>query len=527
MAATFRLIVVLWAVLLPSLAFAHAQFDAARPGGNAIVLEMPETIELEFNEPVSPINLRWIAPDGSESKPEASADGNLIIVAPPPLAGDGSYLLSWRVVSIDGHPVRGTLIFSVGAPSEVKYPGGLDLPPASAWLVVASRFALSLMLIVGVGGTVFFVFVQNGAGGAGRVTRAALWLVLPLAVLAVGTQGVDLLGLSAGDIFTGDPWVTGASVAVFRTALMSGLAALAALCLTLRAVSGSTLARFTLGAAAWGLAAGSFAVSGHSGAAEPQCLAATAVVLHSVALIFWLGALVPLLGWISTPQPTAAMQRFSVFAVPLLAVLLMTGVVIASLQTGAGGFQSLAMSSYGVVLWMKVVAVAAMLILAAYNRLALTPALRRGDAGAEVAMRSSIRVEIILSVVIIAFASSFRLTPPPRTLTEESQPLAMEINEGATYAKLEISPGRVGQNAVVMVLSSEVEGFAPLEVGVAFALPDRGIEPIVLPAISGANGRWTAGPFNLPIAADWVMTVRVLVTAFEEVNLTGVVRVEP
>lgn len=60
-----RLFVMIAAFLLPSVASAHTQFRDSQPVGNAVVLDMPETVVLEFNEPVSPIKLRWIAPDGS------------------------------------------------------------------------------------------------------------------------------------------------------------------------------------------------------------------------------------------------------------------------------------------------------------------------------------------------------------------------------------------------------------------------------------------------------------------------------
>ncbi len=45
----------------------------------------------------------------------AAVDATLTIAVPP--LPDGTHVLSWRVISADGHPVGGSLIFSIGAPS--------------------------------------------------------------------------------------------------------------------------------------------------------------------------------------------------------------------------------------------------------------------------------------------------------------------------------------------------------------------------------------------------------------------------
>ena len=47
-----------------SVAFAHASLIASEPSDNAIVAEPPESLTLTFNEPVAPLILRLVGPEG-------------------------------------------------------------------------------------------------------------------------------------------------------------------------------------------------------------------------------------------------------------------------------------------------------------------------------------------------------------------------------------------------------------------------------------------------------------------------------
>ena len=62
--------------------------------------------------------LKLVRADGSAIPLDRYAlhDTRLDIEAPPGL-GTGTAVLSWRVISEDGHPVGGSVVFSIGAPS--------------------------------------------------------------------------------------------------------------------------------------------------------------------------------------------------------------------------------------------------------------------------------------------------------------------------------------------------------------------------------------------------------------------------
>jgi copper transport protein len=102
----------------PSKAQAHASLIRSEPADRVVVAQSPAIIQLTFNEPVSPLALRLIGPTGeSIALKDAAVKGNSIAATPSAVLPRGTHLLSWRVISLDGHPVGGALTFSIGAPS--------------------------------------------------------------------------------------------------------------------------------------------------------------------------------------------------------------------------------------------------------------------------------------------------------------------------------------------------------------------------------------------------------------------------
>ncbi|KAB0593811.1 copper resistance CopC family protein, partial [Castellaniella defragrans] len=93
----------------------HAALVSADPAPGAVLDRAPGAAVLMFNEPVSVTALRLLGPEGPpvDVKPEQTG-GSRIRVPLPGGAGRGAYLLSWRVVSADGHPVGGALDYTVG-----------------------------------------------------------------------------------------------------------------------------------------------------------------------------------------------------------------------------------------------------------------------------------------------------------------------------------------------------------------------------------------------------------------------------
>jgi methionine-rich copper-binding protein CopC len=106
--------------LVTTVAMAHAHLQKAVPADGAVVTASPANVVLSFSEPAH-LTACWIQKgDGAKQKigPLASEPARQITIPMPQLA-PGAYVVSWRVLSADGHIVPGQIRFRVsGAPAE-------------------------------------------------------------------------------------------------------------------------------------------------------------------------------------------------------------------------------------------------------------------------------------------------------------------------------------------------------------------------------------------------------------------------
>src|SRR3954464_8950843 len=111
----------LWVLLGPaSPASAHAALVASDPANGTIVPDAPNKVSLTFSESVQLITgkIQVLAPDGSRAdQGDPQQTGNTVTIPLRSGGGRGTYLVSFRVVSADTHPIGGTVSYSVGAAS--------------------------------------------------------------------------------------------------------------------------------------------------------------------------------------------------------------------------------------------------------------------------------------------------------------------------------------------------------------------------------------------------------------------------
>jgi methionine-rich copper-binding protein CopC len=95
-------------------ASAHTELAASEPGEGQVVTVPPQRITLTFVEAVRPVSARIEVrgPGGtSVTSGPAAVDGE-VVVQPVDITRNGAYLLSYRIVAGDGHPVTGQVTFS-------------------------------------------------------------------------------------------------------------------------------------------------------------------------------------------------------------------------------------------------------------------------------------------------------------------------------------------------------------------------------------------------------------------------------
>ncbi|MBR0829395.1 CopD family protein [Bradyrhizobium manausense] len=499
---------------------AHAALVSVEPYNASVVASPPKSVELRFNEAVTPGAIRLIDAEGRErGEARVSASGETISIAVPPDLPQGTVVVSYRVISQDGHPVAGSVTFSIGMPS-AKVSATAATDDSVNGLIWLARIGLYLGLFVGVGGVFFGNWIGRSTDGM-AVARVALTVGFVSAIASLGLLGVDLLGLPLAAILKPAPWGVAVRTSAAPALLIAGVAMLMS-ALALRG-TGATHALSAIALVGVGFA---LAPTGHAASAPPQMLTRSAILLHGVGVAFWIGALAPLAALVSRQGAAAlpVVERFSRLAVPVVGTLALTGLALAVIQLQS--FAALVETKYGFILVTKLALVLALLALAALNRFRLAPRLANGPVAAR-ALKRSILLECALALGIFALVAGWRFTPPPRTIVPET-PLALHIHTDKAMFQVLVTPGKAGtDDFVLQLMTGDAAPLAAKEVTLTLSLPERGIEPMERDAELGADGYWHVRKVELPFAGRWHIRIDALVTDFEKVTLEDELEVAP
>ncbi len=276
-----------------------------------------------------------------------------------------------------------------------------------------ARFALYADLGVAFGVPAAALLTRVQAGELRPVVTVAVLAGLPLALIGyfltvaemAGTGLADLNWQMAGELATTTP------VGWAFIARIAALGAAAAVCVAAPSRTGWM-------AAITALALASLAWSGHAAAGEgPLALPRLGVdIVHLLAAVTWFGALV-LFQWQLRPRgapPSGAVRsliRFAGVGSGLVAAIVLTGIANLWFLTPLGTWADLLATGYGRVLAIKLALFAAMLALAASNRLVLVPALAKGNsARATRSLRLSIAAEFCAALLILLIVAHLGLT---------------------------------------------------------------------------------------------------------------------
>jgi copper transport protein len=527
LAAIAALLAVIWVADIASgEAFAHASLVGSEPADGAVLVRAPDRLTLTFNEAVSPLVIRILDSDGSERRIRKIDQQNARLVVTAEPLERGTHVLNWRVVSADGHPVGGAIVFSIGAPTArvAAAPSGDSAVRFAIWLV---RWLVYGSLFVGVGGVFFCRWIAgNVRRDVERMVLGALWIGAAAAPISLGLHGLDLLGVPFSRIFHGEIWLAGvhsAYAATVRIGLAAILLALVAFRIHGRA---EALLLSSVALVGVGLA---LAASGHASAAEPQFLMRPAVFLHGIGIAFWIGALLPLRASLrrAGARARATLVRFSRVAPLAVLPLIASGIAIAFVQVGSPS--SLWTTAYGQLLLCKGALLAVLFWLAAWNRYLLSQRVAVGHARATHRLVRSIQIELALALTIFAVAAAWRFTPPPRSLeAAASAPAIVHIRTGRTIADVLFEPGRAGPvRAIIRPLMEDLRPLAAKEIALVLANQAAGIDSIRRSAAPLGEGAWLVDGLTIPLAGRWQVQVELLVGDFEKITLADSVVIRP
>lgn len=371
---------------------AHAALTGSDPRQGTVVDKAPAQVSLTFSEPVAVSDdaLRVLDPKGERVDKGDLADTSGTTYTVQLLGGlpDGTYTVTYQVVSADSHPVVGAFTFSVGAPSETSVEPSAQAPDDGliGSLYGTGRYLSYAGFVVMVGGAAFLLACWRRGSGVRAVQRLVVsgWLTLTAATLALLLlRGSYTSSGKVGDVFD---LTLLSEVLQTKTgaALVSRLLLLAAAALFIAVLFGAAQYQrsdeekrdLSFGLAiggtvvAAGLAA-SWAMSEHASQGLQPGIAMPVDVVHLLAVATWLGGLTALLVALyrapaETAVDTAAVQKFSRLAFGSVVALVVTGIYQSWRQLGS--WSAFTDTRYGQLLLVKIVLVVVMVGIAYASR---------------------------------------------------------------------------------------------------------------------------------------------------------------
>ena len=552
-------LVAVLAVLLPaSPASAHASLLRTDPASGAILNEAPAEVTLAFSEPVGTSlgKVTVVDPDGKSVKRGKLVQRNGPEVTAKLKDGlrQGTYLVSYRVISADGHPISGGFTFSIGAPSQqaanITGSEEASVDPLVRGLLSVGKFAGYAGIALLAGAVLMLVALwprRLAVSGPGRLAWIGWGLLFGGTVVSLVIQAPYSTGLTITDI-NWDDVVATASTTVGKSQVIR---------LGLLLVGAPLLWRITrgmaLGTAEWGLLTAFGAMllftwpfSGHAWASPGRLLSIPADAIHVGAMAVWVGGLVVLAQYLLPAAEPDELEvilpvwsRWATYAVVALAF---TGTIQALLEVGT--FGALLSTTYGRLVIAKIVGLAAILGVAALARawvrqrypLTVAHALASDEPAADEPeedgpkrLRGRILVEVALAVIVIGLATALVQTTPGRTAatatTPQDLPYTATVSTSTISLQIDLSPAKRGNNS--MHLTAFTKDGKPIRVQewkATMALPEKGVESVEIPLLPITENH-VVGEVQLPISGDWTLKATVRTSDVDQVTVDRKIRI--
>ena len=429
---------------LPAAAFAHAALLRTVPEASGTVNVPPRQLELTYSEPVEPrfaiVSVTDVAgrqkTAGAPRRSPASPDTLLVPLKKVP---EGWYLVYWRAISVDGHPVRGAFTFAVGpnagpAP-QFSIPSISETAATPRLLIARWAVFLSVMGAIGLAALRLAIarpVVRRVDGSRLRTVSLAFAIVSAIGLVAIPVYFL----LATADFALRSVFAVGALVPLVRVSAFGRgyvdlwicfalFVAAAALAIRIdrpdrERRSIAELLAFTgagFAAAAALLVPGA---AGHAAQTTPRGLALLFDWTHLAAGSLWVGGLAGILVlWRSLPVTSrtaglvVAVPRFSNTALAAVIVLVASGVGASLLHLPTLG--SLWQTSYGQALLVKIGLLLGAIVLASVNLLRAKPRLER-PGSARLLRRLVAGETLLVAAAVFAAAILSSLAPPSKAL---------------------------------------------------------------------------------------------------------------
>jgi copper transport protein len=563
------LVAVAAALLLPATAWAHAVIEHTTPVPSSVVNTPPPVVLLTYSEAVEPTFATVSVTDAQGTQqiagsPRRSASDPKTLVVPLHRLAQGWYLVYWRVISADGHPVRGAFTFAVGPnPGPIpQFPVPSISETAATPSLVTARSIVFVSVMAAIGLFILRIatarpIIRRVSGTRLRALSLAFGVASVIALVAIPIY-VDMATAefalrSAFDVGHIVPHVRDSAFGrgfldlELAFALFVIAAALALWLDRPERERRSIVELLALAGALLGAAAVLFVpgLSGHAGQTSPRGVSILLDWLHLVAGSIWVGGLIGLLVlWASLPAArriaglVICVPRFSNTAFVSVLALIGSGVGASIIHLPT--VSSLWQTSYGKTLLVKIALLCTALLLAAVNLLRTKPRLaaleRRPELapGAAVLLRRLVSGETVLVVAAVVAASVLSSLPPPaKALASAGSalarvgpgPVASTVKSNGYTLKLRVAPNQAAaQNSFSLAISKNGKPLTGATVVGGFSMLDMemGTQSHVLKETS--PGIYTLSAPALVMVGHWGISFEITPPGKQEFTATVIDR---
>lgn len=529
---------VLLVLLLPTPAHAHATLVSTDPVSGSILTGPPPQITLTFSEAVRPVaeRIQILGPDGKRADTGRVIGREQSVFVE--LKGDlvkGTYLVSYRVVSSDSHPISGGFTWSLievsATPSDAATIETKVSPVIRTALAVGKYTGyVGLLLVVG---PVLFML----ALWPQRLSRE-----VPARMAGLGL-GLVVLG-SAIDMYVQVPYTLGGGLfevegesframfgSTFGAAHLVRIGVVVAVAVLLRQVNaGRTNAADRIMLSILGVVGiATWPISGHPSASPVPTLTVVADAAHLAAMAVWVGGLVMLFAVLlrkgSNKELRAILPIWSGWAMFAIAVLALAGTAQALVEIGT--VSALTGTAYGRYVLVKAGLLSVVIIVAYFVRRMVY----RGflgdarEAPPKNPLRRGVLVELGVAAVIIGVTTMLVQTTPGRTAEANAQspslPFSQTVSTSLYQLQVNVEPTTVGPNTLHLYALTP-DGKTPLTVlqwsGTA-ALPSTGVEPLDMPLLPITKDH-SIGQVVFTTAGEWELKFTLRTTEIDQASVT-------
>lgn len=516
----------LWA----SPAAAHAKLQQTTPGGGETVVAFPAAVTLQFSEKIeaSFAGIQVFSPTGERVDADpAEVSGSTVRLPLPARTEPGAYVVVFRVLSADGHPVESRFTFtfeppattttaaavpattpSTSSPATIA-PEDIELQQAGPFVefgVWLSRLAVYAVLVVllGVAATLLWVVSPTtpmrprlarlalGAAGGLIVADAALFVFALANAAAVGvTDAVRprLVGEFLGTRF-GTVVVAQGAVGLLLVAASRALRA------------GGRRADIAIGAGGV-VAAIAPALWGHAGTDELPFISIPVDWAHVVAVGTWLGGLVALSGGARRKLVDRDdVFRFSRIAGWSVVAVLVTGTISALLHLG--GIGNLFGTSWGRWVIAKTLLYAGVAGLGLLMRRRVLPAFGRNpDSGLAFARVAAAEIALMVAALAVA-AQLASIIPADAEEASRVQSVLAKLGDG--QLNITVDPAKSGDNLIHVYVFDDTGRVDPTAKDPTMVLSQPGSSSKVFARLlTSGPGHFTGLDVSIPTRGVWTI----------------------